>query len=577
MTESAQRQAVIYARVSSIKQKTVGAGLASQETRCRDFARMKNYHVVEIFTDDVSGSLTDRPGMKAMLSFVRKHRGKGTVVIIDDVSRLARNLEAHIQLRQAISSAGGSLESPSIEFGEDSDSILVENMLASVSQHQRQKNAEQTKNRMKARVQNGYCVLARPPAGFKYKRIPGRGKVLQRDEPIATVVQKALEGYASRHFETQADVMRFLQDNPLFPKDSTGIVRHQRVSSLLNQCLYAGYVEAPSWGVSRRDGQHEGLISPLTFKRIQDRLAGGSYTPRRKNLNKDFPLRGFVECDCCGKPLTGYWAKGSHSRHAYYQCFNKKCDSYGKSIRRDKIEGEFEKLLHDIQPNENVFRMARKLFQDLWDQRIEHARGQTKALKTQIAKVEKQASKLLDRIVETDVPSVVKSYETRIRKLEEEKLILADRVAENTRPKSSFEDSLRTALDFLANPWILWRSDQLEDKRTVLKLAFSDRLRYRRDDGFRTANLAFPFKALGVLDSGNLEMARRGGFEPPTPRFVVWCSIQLSYRRHGWVRRASCAGRARRGRQNAFRLPRAGALCKVWSAQRQGPDTPQAP
>ena len=26
-------------------------------------------------------------------------------------------------------------------------------------------------------------------------------------------------------------------------------------------------------------------------------------------------------------------------------------------------------------------------------------------------------------------------------------------------------------------------------------------------------------------------MARRGGFEPPTPRFVVWCSIQLSYRR----------------------------------------------
>ena len=27
------------------------------------------------------------------------------------------------------------------------------------------------------------------------------------------------------------------------------------------------------------------------------------------------------------------------------------------------------------------------------------------------------------------------------------------------------------------------------------------------------------------------EMARRGGFEPPTPRFVVWCSIQLSYRR----------------------------------------------
>ena len=33
-------------------------------------------------------------------------------------------------------------------------------------------------------------------------------------------------------------------------------------------------------------------------------------------------------------------------------------------------------------------------------------------------------------------------------------------------------------------------------------------------------------------------LARRGGFEPPTPRFVVWCSIQLIYRRlrpDGWL------------------------------------------
>jgi hypothetical protein len=28
-------------------------------------------------------------------------------------------------------------------------------------------------------------------------------------------------------------------------------------------------------------------------------------------------------------------------------------------------------------------------------------------------------------------------------------------------------------------------------------------------------------------------MARSEGFEPPTPRFEVWCSIQLSYERTG--------------------------------------------
>jgi DNA invertase Pin-like site-specific DNA recombinase len=72
MTDQTQRQAVIYCRVSSIKQKTDGGGLESQETRCREFAKYKGYTVTHVFTDDLSGSLIDRPGMKAMLAHLRK-------------------------------------------------------------------------------------------------------------------------------------------------------------------------------------------------------------------------------------------------------------------------------------------------------------------------------------------------------------------------------------------------------------------------------------------------------------------------------------------------------------------------
>jgi hypothetical protein len=31
--------------------------------------------------------------------------------------------------------------------------------------------------------------------------------------------------------------------------------------------------------------------------------------------------------------------------------------------------------------------------------------------------------------------------------------------------------------------------------------------------------------------AAHTEVARSEGFEPPTPRFEVWCSIQLSYER----------------------------------------------
>lgn len=48
-------RAVIYARVSSVAQLKKGDGLASQESRCREYARFKGYEVVEVFQDNKSG------------------------------------------------------------------------------------------------------------------------------------------------------------------------------------------------------------------------------------------------------------------------------------------------------------------------------------------------------------------------------------------------------------------------------------------------------------------------------------------------------------------------------------------
>ena len=168
MPKPKTQKAVIYCRVSGAKQVREGDGLGSQETRCREFASHKGYDVAKVFKDDMSGKLAARPAMLDMLQYLRKNRKTGTVVIIDDISRLARGLEAHLQLRASLAKAGGKLESPTIEFGEDSDSLLVENLLASVAQHQREKNGEQTKNRMRARMQNGYWVFG-APLGYKFE------------------------------------------------------------------------------------------------------------------------------------------------------------------------------------------------------------------------------------------------------------------------------------------------------------------------------------------------------------------------------------------------------------------------
>ena len=513
--------AVIYARVSSVAQMQKGHGLGSQETRCREFARMKGYEVAQVFSDEaVSGGIIDRPGMLAMLSYLKKNGRTAHVVLIDDISRLARDMKAHLDLRDAIAAAGGRLESPSIEFGEDSDSILVENLLASVSQHQRQKNAEQTRNRMRARVQNGYwpfisCI------GFKHVQSPGQGRVLVRDEPLASIVQEGLEGYASGRFASQAEVKRFFESHPAFPKDRYGVVRNEHVHRILTKPLYAGYVEAPDWGVSLRKGLHEGLISFETFERIQRRLKEGTRAPARPDLNVDFPLRGAITCACCEKPLTASWSRSkTGERHPYYLCFNRACPEKGKSIRRDKLEVEFAALLGELTPAPSLFALVRALFKHGWDQRLAQARAFAKTFAQDIQSLEKQIDALLERIVDATNPTVIAAYESKIARLEREKLALEEKKLTSGCTRGTFEELFELAMSFLANPSQLWFSGCYAHRRLVLKLTFADRLSYCRRSGFRTPETTLPFKVLGYFREGESVMAERVGFEP-TVRFHV--------------------------------------------------------
>ena len=471
--EQTVTKAVIYCRVSSTKQTVRGDGLGSQETRCREFAKYKGYDIAEVFGDDMSGSVTTRPGMTAMLAFLRQNRKEPHAVIIDDISRLARGLMAHFELRMEIENAGGVLVSPSIEFGKDSDSQLVENLLASVSQHQRQKNGEQTINRMRARAQNGYWVF-QAPVGYRYDRTGGHGKILVRDEPKASILQEALEGYASGRFATQVEVKRFLERQPSWPKDlPNGEIRNQRVYELLTRVIYAGYVEVPNWGVGLREGKHEGLITLETYEKIQGRLQSTAKAPARKDISEDFPLRGFVLCNDCSKPLTACWSKGKNQKYPYYLCPTKGCESYRKSIKRDELEGEFEELLSRLEPSGGLFRLVKAMFKDAWDMRAAQASEAVAGLKASVRTLDKQIDQLLDRIVETGNTSVVRAYEKKVAKLEREKALAQEKLAETGKTKHTFEESFEHALRFLASPWQIWKNSDLLGRKTVLRLAFS--------------------------------------------------------------------------------------------------------
>jgi site-specific DNA recombinase len=508
--------AVIYCRVSDRKQKTEGHGLESQEHRCRQYAEERGYSVEMVFTDDFTGGgdFMKRPAMRALIAYLASESGQNYVVIFDDLKRLARDTKFHWTLREKLDAFDAIVESPNYKFDNSPEGRFVETMFAAQGQLEREQNSRQVVQKMTARLEKGYYVF-HPPIGYRYEKDKAHGKLLVRVEPVASIIAEALEGYASGRFGSQVEVRRFLESKPEFPKSGTsGYVHPSKVKDMLMKPIYAGHVEAPSWNVSLRKGHHEPLISFAAHQRIQEILSGAVYAPARKDINEDFPLRGFVLCDDCEQPMTSCWSKGRNKHYPYYLCDTPTCASKRKSIRRADIEDGAEVILRNLQPAKHLLGLARAMFVKAWDMRLSEAHRAKDALHAQISSIDSQIEKLLDRIVESSSATVVKACETRIDKLERQKFVLVEQAEQVLPPKGHHDEFIEPVFEFLANPCYLYEKGSIALKRTVLKLVFAEPLRYSRKEGYRTAKNTFPFKVLGDISTPKCEMVGDPGIEP---------------------------------------------------------------
>lgn len=498
-TEGAVK-ALLYCRISSRSQELEGHGLVSQEHRCRQHAAARGYEVAAVFPDVITGGVDfmQRPGMVALLAYIDAQPHERFVVIFDDLKRFARETRFHLDLRDAFRNRGVPIECLNFRFDDSPEGEFVETIMAAQGALERKQNGRQVAQKMKARMQAGYWIH-NPPIGYRYETIRGRGKVLVPREPFATIIREAFEGYALGRFQTQAEVKRFFETFPDFPRNHRGIVTAQRVADILTQAVYAGHICSETYGLDWLPAQHAPLISVETFDRVQARRTGVAKAPMRKNIGDSFACRGVVVCDCCGVPLRSSWPKGRGGHYAYYLCQTKSCAHYGKSIPRDRLEGEVGELIRTLQPTDTLFGLARAMFAAAWDQRRAQAAEIVRSGQRRIAEVEKQVEALLSRILDASNPTVIQAYESKVADLERHKRVLADQLAREATPKGKAEDHLEPALTFLANPWKLWETGHITLRRTVLKLAFANRIRYARNEGPRTPEIAMPFKALTQL------------------------------------------------------------------------------
>ena len=505
--------AVVYLRVST-KEQTANLSLPTQLRACEEYCRREGYEILERFREEGESAKTaDRTELQRLLDFCRAQKGRVHFVVVYNLTRFARDKYDHFALRTLLKSLGISLRSATEPIDDTSTGKLMEGVLAAFAQFDNDVRADRTRAGMRAALELGRWTFVAP---LGYLNAPKwSGQSLVPDPERAPLVRRAFDEMATGRF-TKMDVLASVNAAGLRSRRGFPI-SPQTLSSMLQNRLYVGEVASADFGVSRR-GDFEPLIPEATFYAAQSVLTGRS-SPR-KQIDPDFPLRGFVRCERCQRPLTASRSKGRSGYYAYYHC-QRTCRNV--NVTKAKLEGLFVDELRLLQPSPGYMRLVNDRILSIWQQ----MRAEVHVRVADADRHAKAVQQKLDRL--DDAFLFAKSidqatYQRQLDKVRQE-LTLAeiDRHAEQLE-KFDVEGLLAFAERILPRAADLWVQSSLDHKQRLQTLFFPEGIAFDGIRFNRTAVTAPVFSYLRSENGAENEVVNPLGIEPRTNRLRVCCS-----------------------------------------------------
>lgn len=484
-------KSVIYCRVSSWSQLS-WSWLDWQFSSCSRLAKSKNLQVISDFKDWwVSWWLMKRPWIIKMFTFIDKYNAENNndkikYMICDDISRFARDVQVHLELKIQLEIREMKLELVNQNFEETPTWEFIELVMAWNSQLFRKQNRLTVISRQTARLLDGYRTF-NPPVWFNTITEPQWWKLLVVDHNKADILKEWITNYANWIFTSLHQIADFRKRKWLIIDKKSKEIKNipiSTVSRILKNILYAWYIKYQKttrykdWRVKHhrdiplRKWQHEWIISLDIYNKVQKILDRKKpHDNVVKKVNNQFPLRGFISCSCCKKNLSSgnsKWRKESF----WYYTFNKLCCNKNKWINSNNLHKDFEKVLSKISLDSKISKYLEFLIQKEFKNRSKDILSNLKQVKKEIDSLEEKNEKLLDTLTTLSSESTIRRIEQRMEdndlkiKAEKEKL-------ENMTGFDEISDQiLSLAFQIMSDPLYFWSKWNVDQKRLLVSLVF---------------------------------------------------------------------------------------------------------
>jgi DNA invertase Pin-like site-specific DNA recombinase len=162
-----QTKTVAYVRVSSEKQADLGVSLDAQQQKVAAYASLYDLDLVEVIVDAGESAKTlERPGLQRALAMLKSKKVDALLVVkLDRLTRSVGDLGRLIETYFAPGKAALLSVSEQIDT-RSATGRMVLNILASVSQWEREIIAERTSDAMRYKQSQGEYIGGRAPYGF---------------------------------------------------------------------------------------------------------------------------------------------------------------------------------------------------------------------------------------------------------------------------------------------------------------------------------------------------------------------------------------------------------------------------
>jgi site-specific DNA recombinase len=503
-------RAVIYCRVSSPEQ-TKNLSLPTQEKACREYCFREGYEIAGIFIEEGESAKTaNRTKLKELITFCSEKKNRVDVLVVNSVSRFSRDRFAHVTVRALLSKRGITLRSATEPVDDSPAGKLVEGILSTIAQFENDEKAERTKRGMKAALERGTWPF---PTTLGYTKIPqadGRSKIIQ-DPTVAPLIKQAFEMFASGRYD-RVEVLRIVSAAGLLTKKGKNL-SPQSFCGLLKNPFYAGKLLVKGWEIHAK-GAFEPIVTEETFRAAQAILSGRRPSMiQRRRSHPDFPLRHFVKCGACERPLTGSYSSGRNNKYGYYHCANGSCRS--RNIPRQDLEREFLRLIEQLQPKAEYLDLFREIVLDVWKERRKETIKLVTTLESRITELKAKRQKLIEAFVYKH--SIEKSvYQEQFELLENEIALVELDAYDAKLEDLNVEAALNYATDALRNAARFWIQCSADQKQNFQRVLFPKGLVFE-GEGYRTAPTCIAFSYLKGISEGKSSLASRTGIEPVSP------------------------------------------------------------